>query len=141
MILSLWLIKGSLLKCKREFIATLIGVKRKMIGVCERRFCFFGVLMVTPKASYPYLINLKQNFSPPSQIAVIVHETKKTWKAFFNGKRLLKVVVAENETIPNVLTLADFDHLLEYLVMVDAETILNGIDHPKVKETNTILQI
>lgn len=53
-----------------------------------------------------------------TQITVLVNESKKTWKAFINGKRIPKVHITENERIPSILTVADFDSLLEQLSLI-----------------------
>ena len=67
----------------------------------------------------------------------MVNDVKKTWKAFINGKRIYKVSVSENEYIPSILSIADFDSLLEHLTMLSPDTLLSGLEVlPKGNETN-----
>merc|ERR1712176_1402406 len=87
------------------------------------------------------------------QITVLVHETKKTWKAFLNGKRIFRVNISENEYIPHNLTIADFDSLLEHLTLIRPENSYHhqignfrydnrhnsNLDIPQTAETNNHL--
>merc|ERR1712157_606388 len=85
------------------------------------------------------------------QITVLVHETKKTWKAFLNGKRIFRVNISENEYIPHNLTIADFDSLLEHLTLIRPENNHHhhnfrydnrhnsNLDIPQTAETNNHL--
>ena len=62
------------------------------------------------------------------QITVLVNDRKKTWKAFLNGQRIQHVNVSENESIPDYLSIADFDSLLEHLVLISPDTLMTNYE-------------